>query len=124
VRGFVENVDELMGASNLLVTKAGPGTIAEAMILGLPLVLSTFLPGQEEGNVPFVVNGGFGLFSGEEPSRIAETVFTLLNDAPRLAAMSKRAKELSLPGATLAIARDLAKICKRSTHEVFLNSEV
>ena len=49
-----------MAASNLLVTKAGPGTIAEAMILGLPLVLSTFLPGQESGNVPFVVDGGFG----------------------------------------------------------------
>jgi len=46
VRGFVDNIDEHMAASDLLVTKAGPGTIAEAMTRGLPIVLSSFLPGQ------------------------------------------------------------------------------
>jgi 1,2-diacylglycerol 3-beta-galactosyltransferase len=45
-RGFCDNIDEFMAASDLLVTKAGPGTIAEAMIRGLPMVLSSFLPGQ------------------------------------------------------------------------------
>ena len=48
VEGFVNNVDEYMGASDCLVTKAGPGTIAEAMTRGLPLILSSFLPGQVE----------------------------------------------------------------------------
>ena len=46
VKGFCENIDEYMAASDCLVTKAGPGTIAEAMIQGLPCVLSSFLPGQ------------------------------------------------------------------------------
>jgi 1,2-diacylglycerol 3-beta-galactosyltransferase len=46
VKGFVHNIDEYMAASDLLVTKAGPGTIAEAMTRGLPIVLSSFLPGQ------------------------------------------------------------------------------
>jgi 1,2-diacylglycerol 3-beta-galactosyltransferase len=46
VKGFVNNIDEYMGASDLLVTKAGPGTIAESMIRGLPMILSSFLPGQ------------------------------------------------------------------------------
>lgn len=46
VKGFVHNVDELMTASDLLVTKAGPGTIAEAMTRGLPMILSSYLPGQ------------------------------------------------------------------------------
>ena len=46
VQGFVRNIDEYMAASDLLVTKAGPGTIAEAMTRGLPMVLSSFLPGQ------------------------------------------------------------------------------
>lgn len=57
VRGFVKNMDEWMGAVDTLVTKAGPGTIAEATIRGLPVMLSGYLPGQEEGNVPYVVNG-------------------------------------------------------------------
>jgi 1,2-diacylglycerol 3-beta-galactosyltransferase len=118
VYGFVQNVDQLMGASDLLVTKAGPGTIAEAQILGLPLVLSTFLPGQEEANVPYVVDGGFGLYSGQEPERIAEAVYELLADPVRLEKMSKRAKELSLPKATLSIAEELSAMCLRSTPEV------
>ena len=46
VKGFVENIDEYMSASDCLVTKAGPGTIAEAMICGLPVIISSFLPGQ------------------------------------------------------------------------------
>lgn len=46
IKGFVNNIDEFMSASDCLITKAGPGTIAEAMIRGLPLVLSYFLPGQ------------------------------------------------------------------------------
>lgn len=36
------------------------GTIAEASTRGLPVMLFNFLPGQEEGNVPFVVENGFG----------------------------------------------------------------
>lgn len=43
----MSNMDEWMGAVDCIVTKAGPGTIAEAMIRGLPIMLSAFLPGQE-----------------------------------------------------------------------------
>ena len=51
ILGFVDNIDEYMTAADIIVTKAGPGTIAEAMIKGLPVLLTSFLPGQEEGNV-------------------------------------------------------------------------
>mmetsp|Transcript_755 Transcript_755/g.1301 ORF Transcript_755/g.1301 Transcript_755/m.1301 type:complete len:495 (-) Transcript_755:825-2309(-) len=46
VKGFVDNIDEYMSASDCLITKAGPGTIAESMIRGLPLIISSYLPGQ------------------------------------------------------------------------------
>lgn len=46
-QGFVSNMEEWMGAVDCIVTKAGPGTIAEATIRGLPIMLSAFLPGQE-----------------------------------------------------------------------------
>lgn len=46
VKGFVDNIDEFMTASDCLITKAGPGTIAESMIRGLPMVISSYLPGQ------------------------------------------------------------------------------
>lgn len=43
VQGFVNNMDEWMKASDVLVTKAGPGTIAEASICGLPCMMFSFL---------------------------------------------------------------------------------
>ena len=43
VEGYVDNMDEWMNAADALVTKAGPGTIAEASICGLPCMLFAYL---------------------------------------------------------------------------------
>lgn len=60
VYGFEQRMPQMMQAATLLVTKAGPSTIAEAANAGLPVVLYSYLPGQEEGNIEFVVSGGLG----------------------------------------------------------------
>lgn len=64
---------------------------------------------QEYGNVPFVVQGGFGVYTGNSPRRIADQVGALLVDEPRLRGMSQRARQLSRPEATKSIASDIAK---------------
>ena len=56
VQGFVTNMAEWMTACDTIVTKAGPGTIAESLICGLPVLLNGFIPCQEAGNVPFVID--------------------------------------------------------------------
>ena len=61
-QGFVRNMDAWMGAADVVVTKAGPGTIAEAAVSGLPMLLTGFIPCQEAGNVPFVTGRGLGAF--------------------------------------------------------------
>lgn len=58
--GFVNNMPEMMRASDVIITKAGPGTICEALSCGLPIILSAFVPGQEEGNVTFVTESRVG----------------------------------------------------------------
>ena len=60
VYGFEQRMPQMMQAATLLVTKAGPSTIAEAANAGLPVVLYSYLPGQEEGNVEYVVSDGLG----------------------------------------------------------------
>jgi len=59
--------------------QAGPGTIAEAMCRSLPTMLSCYLPGQEAGNIPFVVDNGFGAYS-KKPEEIAATVAKWMSD--------------------------------------------
>jgi hypothetical protein len=44
----------LLSPADVIITKAGPGTISEALICGLPMVLNAFVPCQEEGNIPYV----------------------------------------------------------------------
>jgi len=105
---FVNNMHEFMGAADCLVTKAGPGTIAEAMIKGLPCLLTSFVPGQEEGNVSFVTEAGAGKFVQEtDPNKIADTVLDWLCDKEMMEQMSKAARKLAKPRATLEIARRL-----------------
>mmetsp|Transcript_29846 Transcript_29846/g.49248 ORF Transcript_29846/g.49248 Transcript_29846/m.49248 type:complete len:476 (-) Transcript_29846:114-1541(-) len=109
VQGFVNNMDEWMQASDALVTKAGPGTIAEASICGLPCMLFSYLPGQEEGNVPFVEDAGFGTYSGD-PQVIAETVSEWLASPAKMEELKNAALDAARPAATLDIAKDLADI--------------
>jgi len=87
--GFVNNMSEWMTASDCIVTKAGPGTIAEALIRGLPIFLYGFLPGQEAGNVPFVVENGVGLFESD-PLILANHVIELFREQSHLVQVSEK----------------------------------
>lgn len=64
---------------------------------------------QEAGNVPYVTEGGFGVYT-PSPRRIADTVADLLGDAVQLRAMGDRARLLSRPQATREIAMDMASV--------------
>ena len=108
ILGFVKNMDEWMAAADLIVTKAGPGTIAEACTRELPVMLSAYLPGQEQGNVSFVVDGGFGDFA-TDPGVIAKTVVGWLQDETALRQMSRQAGEQGRPRATLKIAQAIGQ---------------
>lgn len=111
VNGFVSNMDDWMVAADLMVTKAGPGTIAEASIVGLPCMLSGFLPGQEEGNVPYVINAGYGDFS-RDPAKISAKVTEWLGDEAEIRKMSAAASAVGVTHAkaTKEIAREIAEL--------------
>jgi 1,2-diacylglycerol 3-beta-galactosyltransferase len=103
VTGFVKNMPDWMAAADVIVTKAGPGTISEALIAGLPVLLSGFVPGQEESNVTWVVEQGVGA-AAFTPQAVVETLRAwLAPGSTTLAEMHTRAQALARPTA----ARDL-----------------
>jgi processive 1,2-diacylglycerol beta-glucosyltransferase len=53
---FVDNVEEFMAVSNLLITKAGGLTISEALALGLPMLIYRPIPGQESENTRYLLD--------------------------------------------------------------------
>ncbi len=107
VYGFVREMPEFMHASNVLITKAGPGTISEAFIAGLPLILYSKMPGQEDGNVTYVVEKNAGVWA-PEPSKVVATLREWLNDPSKMALVSENSKKLANPKATRMIAKELA----------------
>jgi 1,2-diacylglycerol 3-beta-galactosyltransferase len=110
VLGFVENMPELLRASDLAVTKAGPGAIAEALATGLALVLTSYLPGQETPNVEFVCRNRLGVYA-PRPEELVDSVSRLLaRSGAESAATRSRAAEIARPGASLDMARDCLKI--------------
>ena len=105
--GFVEDMPDLMRASDLVVGKAGPGAIAEALATGLPLVLTSYLPGQEHGNVRYVVESRVGRYA-PRPTRLLGAVTELLTGSRQTyRAMATRAAALARPRAAL----DAASLC-------------
>ena len=100
---------EWMAAADVLLSKAGPGTIAEASTIGLPVLLTSHLPGQEAGNVRYVVDGGFGAYA-TAPPRIAAILKEWLQQPEKRVAMRAAARAAANPTATLDIARDLARM--------------
>ena len=110
--GFVTNMAEYMVAADILISKAGPGTISEAAAVSLPVMLTSFLPGQEEGNVDYVIDGKFGAyFDDSDPQAIGEEIADWLTDPAKLTEMSLAAKRMGAPHA----ARDIVQRIGDST---------
>lgn len=113
VKGFVTKMEDCMGACDCIITKAGPGTIAEAMIRGLPIILNGYIAGQEVGNVPYVVENGCGKFS-KMPKEIANIVSQWFGPkADELKAMSQNALKLARPDSVFKIVHDLHALVKQ-----------
>jgi len=112
VLGFVEHMPELMRACDIVVTKAGPGAIAEALATSLPLILTGFLPGQESPNVDFVVESGIGAFAPKEEDLFDE-VRVLAEGGPTWRDMSRKAAEMAHPYASSDIARECLLLAAR-----------
>lgn len=104
VEGFVSNMAEWMRAADVVVTKAGPGTIAEAQCAGTPLLLTSYVPGQERGNVDFVISTGTGRYA----PRVADMIDTIAElaqpDSPAMTAMRKALAHAARPQAAMRIA--------------------
>ncbi|QDZ19116.1 diacylglycerol glucosyltransferase [Chloropicon primus] len=116
VLGFVSNMHEWMSASDCIITKAGPGTIAESLACGLPIMLNNFIPCQEAGNIPWVIDNGVGDYSNE-PDEVASTVLAWFRGGLRK--MRKKALGLGRPEATFQIVDDLVALIKDTKWEPF-----
>lgn len=109
VHGFVADMGGWLRAADVVATKAGPATIAEAACCGTPMVLTCHLPGQECGNVGFVTAAGAGAY-WPGVGQLAAGIARLRDDPVALAAMRSAAARLARPEAADGVAVLLAEL--------------
>lgn len=111
VLGFINYVDDLVAASDLVITKPGGLIVSEVLGRGTPLLLVDPIPGQEDWNADYVSGQGAGV-SLRLLDTLPAVVRHLLADGERLALLRARAAAAGKPRAALDIAdhvlRDLA----------------
>ncbi len=109
VTGYTGDMAALLRCCDLLVTKAGPGAIAEAACCGAPMLLSSRLPGQEAGNIGVVTAAGAGRRARSVRRLLAE-IGALRDDPGRLEAMRAASAALARPGAAAQVAELIASL--------------
>ncbi|MCB2209670.1 hypothetical protein KQH62_02140 [bacterium] len=104
VYNFVEKMPKFLRASDLIICKAGGLITTESLATGLPLLFIQALPGQEIGNVEYVLGHHAGAFC-KTSKEICETFADwLANDGEMLKTLAKNAKSLGKPNAAFEIA--------------------
>ena len=107
VYGFRRDMPVVLAATDIIVTKAGPATISEACIAGLPLILYDAIPGQETGNVAWVIEHDVGVFT-PDPHEIGATLGAWLAEGPSgLNRRAQRSRAQARPNAVFEIAAEI-----------------
>ena len=104
--GYVDNMHELMDMADIAVTKAGGLTSAECLAKGLPMLIVSAIPGQEERNSDFLLEAGAAL-RVRSPESLAYKLRFLAEDRDRLQGMKDATRRVGSPNSARIVAEDL-----------------
>lgn len=110
IYGFIDYIDKLMEVADILVTKPGGITTAEAISKNLPMLIVNAIPGQEKNNTDFLLSQG----AAEKVDNIEEAVKRiefLLNNRDRLDFIRHRMSVISQPFSSLKISELALGLC-------------
>ncbi|MFA6320704.1 MAG: glycosyltransferase [Candidatus Omnitrophota bacterium] len=106
ILSYATNIDELMQVADIILTKPGGITTAEALAKGLPMLIVNPLPGQEAMNTKFLLKEGVAV-KAESPEDVSVLLKELLDNKSKLQAMSDTARSLSRPDSSVMIAKSV-----------------
>lgn len=97
-QGFTHTVEELMACADLNITKPGGLTTSECLAMGLPMIVHSPIPGQEEHNADYLLEQGAALKAIDHIG-LTYRVNHILKQPEQLEQMRVKAKELGKPHA-------------------------
>jgi processive 1,2-diacylglycerol beta-glucosyltransferase len=99
----IDFVDDLVAASDLVITKPGGLIVSEVLARATPLIIIDPIAGHEEWNADFVAGSGAGI-QLRYPEGVALAARYLVADETRLALMRRQAQRVGRPRAALDVA--------------------
>jgi len=106
VLGYTRHISELMEVSDLLISKPGGLTVAEALTKELPLGIVDSLAGQERRNRELLLKKGIA-FELKDKESIIDLIYKFSNDSFDLKSWRKRVKDLARPEAARVVAQKI-----------------
>ncbi|HMQ33180.1 MAG TPA: glycosyltransferase [Chloroflexaceae bacterium] len=103
VYGMIDHVDDIVAASDLVISKAGGLIVSEVLARGTPMVIIDPIPGQEEWNADVVAGAGAGI-QLRMPETVPPAALYLLSQPERLDLMRRQARLIGRPRAALDVA--------------------
>lgn len=107
--GFIDNINELMDASDIIITKPGGITTAEALAKKIPMIIVKPIPGQEASNAEYLTRCGTAI-EIDELKEIIPVIERLLNEPDALKRMRQAAENIARPNASFDIAKLLLRL--------------
>lgn len=101
-QGFTPHVERLMACADWVITKPGGLTTSECLAMGLPMIVNSPIPGQEERNADFLLEQGVALKAFDGVT-LEYRVLHLLQHPEQCAAMQRKAQALGRPHAAQAV---------------------
>jgi processive 1,2-diacylglycerol beta-glucosyltransferase len=102
ILGFTADIPNLMRIATLFIGKPGGLTASEAMAGGVPMVISSPIPGQEERNSDHLLENGAAI-KINDLTTVAFKLDQLLGDPDRLRQMRENTRRLGRPDAAQTI---------------------
>ncbi|HUU14352.1 MAG TPA: glycosyltransferase [Terriglobia bacterium] len=113
--GWTETIPELMAAADVLITKPGGVTVAEALTVGLPMILTHPIPGPEERHVRYLEQNGVAILA-RSLAEITQLTGKLLAGGENLREMARRGHDMARPDAAHAIAQVARALLETATY--------
>lgn len=100
--GKIDFVDDLVAASDVVITKAGGLIVSEVLARSTPMIIIDPIPGQEEWNADFVAGAGAAI-QLRMPEMVPAALEFLLKQKSRITDMGIQARLVGHPNAALDI---------------------
>ena len=119
ILGYTHEMVKLLGNADVLVTKAGPNMILEAVKMCVPVLITGHILGQEEKNYQYIVEHGYG-FVCESPKKLQVVLGMLFeNDYKLLKQISHNQQNCTdLDGAKVVAEHLLKKVLENGDNHV------